>query len=292
MKFKYMRDGLDPKYGFLELQDKILEIAVYIDKLCKENDIDYCLMGGSALGAKRHGGFIPWDDDLDIFMTPDNYEKFRKVFNKNGDRDKYYLQEWGLTDGMVTISKIRMNNTSYIEESLKKWDIHHGIYVDIFILHTCPNNKLQQLHQCIWAKYVIMKGLAIRGYNRRGGFLGFVLKVMKLMPDRFLVKYGMKQVYKYKNKETNFYCNFLGKAVFKNAMYKKEYFEETEYVPFEKVELRVPAKLHEFLSERFGDYMKPPTPERIKWEQHASEWDFDKQYLAEKGIYSDEKKLI
>ena len=287
-----MRDGLDPKYGFLELQDKILEIAVYIDKLCKENDIDYCLMGGSALGAKRHGGFIPWDDDLDIFMTPDNYEKFRKVFNKNGDRDKYYLQEWGLTDGMVTISKIRMNNTSYIEESLKKWDIHHGIYVDIFILHTCPNNKLQQLHQCIWAKYVIMKGLAIRGYNRRGGFLGFVLKVMKLMPDRFLVKYGMKQVYKYKNKETNFYCNFLGKAVFNNAIYKRDYFEKSEYIPFEKVELRVPVKLHEFLSERFGDYMKPPSLERIKWEQHASVWDFNKQYLAEKGIYSDEKKLI
>ena len=165
-----MRDGLDPKYGFLELQDKILEIAVYIDKLCREYDINYCLMGGSALGAKRHGGFIPWDDDLDVFMTPDNYEKFRKVFNENGDKEKYYLQEWGLTDGMVTISKIRLNNTSYIEESLKKWDIHHGIYVDIFILHTCPDNKLQQIHQCLWAKYVIMKGLAVRGYNRRAAF--------------------------------------------------------------------------------------------------------------------------
>ncbi len=292
MEYQYMRDGLDPKYGFLELQDKILEIAVYIDKLCRENDINYCLMGGSALGAKRQGGFIPWDDDLDVFMTPDNYEKFRKVFNENGDKEKYYLQEWGLTDGMVTISKIRLNNTSYIEESLKKWDIHHGIYVDIFILHTCPDNKLQQIHQCLWAKYVIMKGLAIRGYNRRGGFLGFALKVMSRMPDRLWVKHGLKQVYKYRNKKTNYFCNFMGKAVFKNAIYKREYFENPEYVPFEKAELKAPEKLHEFLSERFGDYMKPPSPERIKWEQHAESWDFDKPYFVGDGTYSDEVKLI
>lgn len=292
MEYQYMRDGLDPKYGFLELQDKILEIAVYIDKLCREYDINYCLMGGSALGAKRHGGFIPWDDDLDVFMTPGNYEKFRKVFNENGDKEKYYLQEWGLTDGMVTISKIRLNNTSYIEESLKKWDIHHGIYVDIFILHTCPDNKLQQIHQCLWAKYVIMKGLAIRGYNRRGGFLGFALKVMSHMPDRLWVKHGLKQVYKYRNKKTNYFCNFMGKAVFKNAIYKREYFENPEYVPFEKAELKAPEKLHEFLSERFGDYMKPPSPERIKWEQHAESWDFDKPYFVGDGTYSDEVKLI
>ena len=292
MEYQYMRDGLDPKYGFLELQDKILEIAVYIDKLCRENDINYCLMGGSALGAKRHGGFIPWDDDLDVFMTPDNYEKFRKVFNENGDKEKYYLQEWGLTDGMVTISKIRLNNTSYIEESLKKWDIHHGIYVDIFILHTCPDNKLQQSHQCLWAKYVIMKGLAVRGYNRRGGFLGFALKVMSRMPDRLWVKHGLKQVYKYRNKKTNYFCNFMGKAVFKNAIYKREYFENPEYAPFEKVKLKVPLKLHEFLSERFGDYMKPPTPERIKWEQHAESWNFDKPYFVGDGTYKDETKLI
>lgn len=292
MEYQYMRDGLDPKYGFLELQDKILEIAVYIDKLCREYDINYCLMGGSALGAKRHGGFIPWDGDLDVFMTPGNYEKFRKVFNENGDKEKYYLQEWGLTDGMVTISKIRLNNTSYIEESLKKWDIHHGIYVDIFILHTCPDNKLQQIHQCLWAKYVIMKGLAIRGYNRRGGFLGFALKVMSHMPDRLWVKHGLKQVYKYRNKKTNYFCNFMGKAVFKNAIYKREYFENPEYVPFEKAELKAPEKLHEFLSERFGDYMKPPSPERIKWEQHAESWDFDKPYFVGDGTYSDEVKLI
>lgn len=291
---EYMRDGLSDDWGILKLQDKILEIIVYIDGLCRVNDIDYCLMGGSALGAKRHGGFIPWDDDLDIFMTPDNYDKFRDVFFAEGDRIRYYLQEWGAIDGMVTISKVRMNGTAYIEESLKDWDIHHGIYVDIFILHTCPNRKIQQLYQCLWAKYVIMKGLAIRRYNRRRGFLGVALKVMRCLPDKMWVKHGLKRVYKYRNKKTNYYCNFMGKAVFRNAIYKKEYFDKTEYIPFEKVKLRAPVKLHEFLSERFGDYMTPPSPERIKREQHAMMWDVRVNFrdmLPSAGCFTDEKLL-
>ena len=65
-----------------QVQKKILEIMMYIDKICKANGIAYYIMGGTALGAVRHQGFIPWDDDLDIFMTPENYEKFKAVFYK------------------------------------------------------------------------------------------------------------------------------------------------------------------------------------------------------------------
>ena len=291
MTLQYMRPDLEDKYGFLEIQDKILGIMVDIDRFCEERGIEYCLMGGSALGSKRHGGFIPWDDDLDIFMTPDNYEKFRDAFRKEGEKKKYYLQEWGLTDGMVTIAKIRLNGTSYIEETVKDWDIHHGIYVDIFILHTCPDNRLSQLYQCFWAKYVITKGLALREKNRHKGLRGFLIRIARLLPERFLVRHALKVVYKYRNRKTRYYCNFLGKAVFKKGIYKREWFDNPVYAPFETVRLKVPEKLHDFLTERFGNYMTPPSPDRIKYEQHAEGWDFDHQKIITPS-FKDERKLI
>lgn len=293
--FKYMKEDTPDEWGIKKLQDKILEIMVNIDEFCRNYNIDYCLMGGSALGAKRHKGFIPWDDDLDIFMTPNEYERFRDLFEQFGDKGKFYLQEWGRFDGMVTIAKMRMNDTAYIEERIKNWDIHQGIYVDIFILHNCPNNKFLQLRQCFWAKYVIMKRLAHGGYNRRKGFLGFILKVLKLFPKNMLVKHGLKQVYKYRNKETKYYCNFLGKAVYKNAIYKREWFEKHVYAPFEKTQLKVPENLHDFLSYRFGDYTKTPSLDKIKWEQHAEEWNTEKDFrevLSRPFLFEDEKKLL
>lgn len=295
MRYKYMRDNLEDTYGFLELQDKILEIMVDIDKLCMENDIDYCLMGGSALGAKRHKGFIPWDDDLDIFMTLDNYERFRNIFLQKGNKAKYYLQEFGTKNGMVTISKIRANNTTYIEELLKDWDMHHGIYIDIFILHNCPNNKLKQLWQFFWAKYVITKGMSIKKYNRAKGIRKIVLNIADMLPEKFLINFGLKQVYRYRNVTSDYFCNFIGKAVFKNAIYKKEWFIPTEHIDFEKVKLKVPVKLHEFLKERFGDYMQIPPKERIKWEQHAEKWDTKKdfrEYVRNIENFKDEDKLL
>lgn len=277
-EYKFLRPGLDNKFGLLKLQDKILEIMVYIDRICSENEIDYCLMGGSALGAKRHGGFIPWDDDMDIFMTAENYDRFRTLFKEKGDHDRFYLQEWGAVEGMVTLSKIRMNGTTYIEEMNKDLDIHHGIYVDILILQVCPDNKLLQIRQCFWAKYALMKGLAARGYTRKKGIIGLTLRIMALFPEYHLVKYALKRVYAYNGKITNNYSYFLGRAVFSAGIYKREWFEKTEYIPFETVRLRVPIGLHDFLTNRFGDYMQLPDEATIKAMQHAYIWDTEKDF--------------
>jgi|LSQX01.3.fsa_nt_gb phosphorylcholine metabolism protein LicD len=134
MQYKLLRSSKD-EWGIKELQDKILEIMLFIHKLCVNNDIEYFLMGGSALGALRHDGFIPWDDDLDIFMTVKNYRKFRDVFSKLENR-KYYLQEWAKCGDMISMAKVRDSSTTLIEHSIRDWDINHGVYVDIFLLHT------------------------------------------------------------------------------------------------------------------------------------------------------------
>ena len=84
---------MDQKKSVRDVQEKILEIMKYIDKVCRANDITYFIMGGTALGAVRHGGFIPWDDDLDIFMTPVEYEKFKSVMEVQ-KQDRFVIQEW------------------------------------------------------------------------------------------------------------------------------------------------------------------------------------------------------
>ena len=109
------------------VQNKILEIIKYIDFLCREHNIIYYIMGGTALGAVRHRGFIPWDDDLDIFMTPENYEKFKIVF-KQKQSEKFILQEWKTTPNYLEYAKVRMNGTTFIEEGFKdRKDLHQGI---------------------------------------------------------------------------------------------------------------------------------------------------------------------
>ncbi len=285
-----MRNETPDDWGLKTLQNVILNIAFDFDAFCQEYDIPYCLMGGSALGAKRHGGFIPWDDDLDVFMTPDAYEKFRNCFNSYGHHDKYYLQELGATKGLITTAKIRLNNSYFEEEILKRWHIHQGVFIDIFILHNCPNQKLFRWWQYIWAKYVIVKGLANKEYHRHGALTYYLLKCMKVLPKRFLLHFGLKQVYAFRNWETNYYCNFLGKAKIKNGVYKHAHFSSTKRVSFETIELNVAIGLEDFLKERFGDYMKLPSVERIRYEQHASTWALGEEYQYTDK--SDEKFLI
>jgi len=290
-----MRDYIRDDYGLRRLQSKLLEIAFYIDSLCRRFGIDYCVMGGTALGAKRHGGFIPWDDDLDILMTPDNYEKFRDIFYRYGDREKYYLQEIGYTDGMVTTPKLRMNGTTYIEEIVKDWDMHHGIYVDIFILHNCPDNVFLQVYQYLWSMYLVLKGLSNRGYDRRRGVVTLILKLMKLLPERFLVKRALREIYRYRGRKTSFFCNFLGQPSLRRGIYRREWFEPLVDVCFENVKLKAPNKLHEFLVQCFGDYMKLPSPEDIKRDQHAWRWDVDRDfrdYLPDVASFADERHLL
>jgi lipopolysaccharide cholinephosphotransferase len=147
------------------VQKKILQIAKYVDGLCRIHNIQYFIMGGTALGAVRHGGFIPWDDDLDIFMTPDQYEKFKAVMLSDND-SRFVLQEWKTVPEYLEYAKVRMNGTTFIEEQFKnRTDMHHGIYVDIMILHKVPNNRLLQRLVYLESKFVTLYGLSQRNWK-------------------------------------------------------------------------------------------------------------------------------
>ena len=280
-------------WGISQLQNCILNITKYIDSFCCDNKISYCLMGGSALGAVRHKGFIPWDDDMDIFMRPDDYNRFRELFLKNGDKKNFYLQEWGSDDGKVTLAKLRYNKSAYIEEDIKDWQINHGVFVDIFILHTCPDNKIKRLNQYMWAKYLVAKGATNRN-NKKKGLLGIALKMLSWMPKRFLLKHALNEVYKYQNEPSTYLCHFLGHANLKAGLYNRQYFKGTKRFPFESIMLNVPYNVEEYLHDRWGDYMQLPPIDEISHYQHCWKWDVDNPFkdYNDKGEYPDEKFLL
>ena len=129
------------------LQLVILDIIKDIDIVCKNNGIEYYLLGGSAIGAIRHKGFIPWDDDLDIIMTHSNYNRFLKVCKEQLNSNKYYVQE-GLVDWPLDYSKIKLRDTILKEpEGYIPATGEQGIFVDVFNWTMC--HRIDFLHIAI-----------------------------------------------------------------------------------------------------------------------------------------------
>ena len=254
---KYVRNEIKDEYGLLTLQDDILGIMVDIDVFCRKYKIDYCLMAGSALGARRHKGFIPWDDDIDIYMSEKDYLRFREKFESNGNKNKYYLQEWGSTDyknkHMITMAKIRKNGTILDEKAYKGWKMHKGVFVDIFILHNCASIIYNQKLQCLWSKAVVLKGLEIRGYDPKGIKDKLMLTASKMVPSKWILNHGLSSSYKYQDLETDYFHGFIDTRKFSHALFPKEVIFPTQYVDFETVKLKVPANNDEYLRIQFGD---------------------------------------
>ena len=251
----------------------------YIDKICRENDITYYIMGGTALGAVRHGGFIPWDDDLDIFMTPSEYEKFKIAFEKENS-DKFIIQEWRTTPKYLEYAKVRMNGTTFIEEQFKcRTDMHHGIYVDIMILHKVTNSKFTQKQVYYYSKFVTLYALSQRGWKPKTKAQSFVLKLLKIMPCKLLANICYKKIYKYDSRTENFkYCYWITPAKFRNGLFDSDFFSNPVDVPFEDTVLLGSEKIKEYLEYRYGDYMKLPSEEQQKAAVHAMIFDTEKNY--------------
>lgn len=245
------------------LQMVILSIMKDIDKLCKNNNIEYYLLGGSAIGAIRHKGFIPWDDDLDIIMTNDNYQHFLEICEKQLDKKKYFLQKGG-KDWQLEFSKIRLRGTILEEyEGYATSDDMKGIYVDIFKMDNISSNPIIGRWQYFCGKYYLCYQLASRTYKsatfkkRLMMALSFPLKVQSIR------NFVVKQTTMLNNRDTKYWGFLYGRTRWKSAVIDKKLFGKPTYVPFEDTVLPVPEYWHEYLTIVFGDYMKlPPIEQR------------------------------
>lgn len=246
-----------------------LKIAREIKRICDVHNIKYFLIAGTLLGVVRHGGFIPWDDDMDIGMLREDYERFLEVC-KEELSGEFYLQTWD-TDPEYPFSfaKIRLNGTSFIESFSEKSNTHKGLFIDIFPFDNVPDDKIKRLIQEM--EYFICKRLL---WIKKG--MGQNMKKTKLKALKYYLfkvfsvffSYESVKLY-YKKAQVRFNGKRTEKVVVDSPYsYKKEsiprvWMENLELVTFEGIKFYAFKQRENYLSQLYGDYMKlPPIEQR------------------------------
>lgn len=268
MQFKTYDDETLKKLHKLELM-----ILQDIDKICEENNLQYSLFGGSLLGAIRHGGFIPWDDDVDIIMPQKDYEKFLEIF-KNNPNDKYELVNYENTpDYFLLFSKVMLKETKFEEWWADQVEFTPRINIDVFALINTSENKYKRYYHLkmahIYDRLFTMALIKLKIHHNPTKFIANtihgILRLFRIPPE-FFKNRALKLFDKYKEDDCIYASNPTSTNV--KVYERKDYFPPIR-TKFEDIEVSIANNPDAILSIMFGDYMQLP-PEEKRY-NHAPE---------------------
>ncbi|MCQ2814958.1 MAG: LicD family protein [Bacilli bacterium] len=241
------------------IQKRIFDIALEIKRICDLHNIQYVLDAGTLLGAVRHGGFIPWDDDFDIAMTRDNYEKFRNACFKDLGKD-FFLQD-NTTDKKYPFDflKIKLNNTKYTEPCMVGLNVRDGVYVDVF-----PIDNVTKHSSNIQAKMISF----IRNvrwtkthYKCQPLYKKIITFGFSLFPLSWINGYANHILMLKNKKQTNLVRKLCHPGKRKPAEPLSLYID-TQDISFNGVNFKCPKDYKILLENRYGDFMKLPPVEK------------------------------
>ncbi|WP_028547139.1 LicD family protein [Paenibacillus taiwanensis] len=251
-----------------QLKMEMFSLLIEVDRICEKHNIQYFLSDGTLLGAIRHKGFIPWDDDVDIQMFRSDYERFCEICKSELNNEKFFLQNQQNDKHYNWVfGKLRLKNTSYVrsgQEHLKQKD---GICMDIFPIDNISPNKYKQklsmfickiCRKILWAQ--VGKKAASTIYSK------MLFKALSFIPRRvtiFIFDYFSKL---YNKKETPFLVchNLVG------HIYKREWYDQAIIVNFEGHAFRAPERYDDILTSRYGEYMEIPPLDKQHGHSYAS----------------------
>ena len=265
-----------------EHQLALLQMLHKIDRVCRKHNITYTLFAGTALGAVRHGGFIPWDDDLDIIMLRPEYERFLALAPDELDSTAYFLQREFSEHWPMFFTKLRKNGTACIERYIPRDSMtHQGIYIDIFPCDNLSDVPVKRRHQFLASKMVITQSLYRRGYLTDNLSKKLAMQLSRHLSVEKLWAYAVNK----REPESQMVHSFFGASSrYEKSIYLREWFKETVLLPFEDGQFPVSAHYDELLTTLYGDYMTPTPVEKRGQKVHAEIVDLERSYMEYIGV--------
>lgn len=258
-----------------EHQQALLVLLREFDRVCKILNIPYALFAGTMLGAVRHQGFIPWDDDIDVIMHRKDYDRFLKDAPAVLNQETFFLQREFSEHWPLFFSKLRLNGTACIEKyHPKDPQSHQGIYIDIFPLDKAAKSGLGRKLQFCASKVVIAKALFARGYDTDSHKKKCFMTLCRLLPLKPFWKLTVNG-----SDSSNYVHSFFAAArSFKKNVYPKDWFAERISMPFEGEHYPIFSRYDELLKHIYGDYLRLPDEGERAAKQHAILVDLHRSY--------------
>ncbi|MDE7311138.1 MAG: LicD family protein [Eubacterium sp.] len=253
------------KENLRKLQAVELEILLEVDRVCRKNHIHYSLTGGTLLGAVRHGGFIPWDDDADISMLRQDYKKFQQACRTDLDKERFYFQDIENTPGYRWgYGKVRRKDSVFLRENQEGMPYEQGIFLDVFPRDGVPDGLvMRRVHSffCFAVRKMMWSAVG--------------RKTAKCIVQRWvygalytITKNNIADIYqclqRFSNKKETKYVRTLTFPLPNHLRgYRRQWYRKYEKVKFEGYDFQAQAAYKKWLLWEFGDYMKlPPVRKR------------------------------
>lgn len=243
-----------------------LEMLEEIDRICRKCHIQYNIIAGTLLGAVRHGGYIPWDDDADVAMLRSEYEKFRKACRQELDTSRFVFQDHRNTKGYRWgYGKLRRKNTLFLREHQEHMPYFQGIFIDIFPLDGVPDNYLLRsaanlecfcVRKILWAR---VGKLAEPHFWKRQ-----LYKLLDKIPERKVFCYYHHMIRRANRKQTRMVRILLFPTPNTEWGYFRSWYENSADIKFEGIVFQGIKEYDSYLSFKFGNYMELPPKEKRK----------------------------
>ena len=270
-----------------DLQLKSMEVLKEFKNFCDKHGLLFYFCGGCCIGTVRHKGFIPWDDDIDVFMPRDDYERFKKEWQDTERFKLIYTTKDCFTRFLVMY--LSDETTTFIKGNQKDLDISHGIRVEIIPIDGCPNSRIKRRIQVLWAlTYQLF--INKEAFSSKGKIVKFITTLMLIMVPTWNLKYKLakhaeKKMTKYRISECDKITELTTRFQYMLNEYPKEIFASAVYKEFEGEMMPIPVGYDTYLKMAFGDYMQLPPKDKQIPKHEAVKVDVNNSYKKYKGKY-------